>query len=924
MMLSLFTLPLVLAGAFTGSHVDSFDQATEPTYHSVSLSQLRYSGDLPEHAEQVDWQHWSKVPYRMPRIVLDGAGEAYFDVVNWSPRALSSRSFVRLADGNVCVRTDMPGDVTGTLYYPTTDWAAQVALRFEIDAGEGLTDAAAFSRARARHYGRLLDREISGAAWFRHRINESRTGVDGTDAEMEAFRRRDGSDSSLERSFGLLSGGRALSENLQLDRLMPASASGGHETVALDDIDGVSVREFNWEPLLSGSPPKLDVLARMVPADQYAVFFPSFQHLIEVVDEASDMGAPILTVFEDRSQDAGTRARYERQLCIELDTITRVFGPQAIKSVAITGSDPYLRTGSDVAVLLEAVDVEGVLSFVRARQAAASEGLEPGRIELESGDLRIYGVQGQGRAISSFVAAMDNVVVVSNSMTQLARVLATARGEAPAQATLDEYHFFRERYLLGDERESALIVVTDAAIRRWCGPRSRILASRRTRAAAVLADLTAKYDRPLLAGETLSELPSATHFELGDLSLLPSGVHSSIYGRLGFQTPIAEFDLERVTAGEAELYERWRRGYESNWSNYFDPIAARLTIGEEGLAFDLTVMPLIVGTDYAELAGFAGEARISSTSGDPHTDSLLHFVMAIDTEGEVVREIGESLTGMVPQLGADAMKWMGGSMAIYLDSNEWVRQVLESTAGQDEVMDLLLDDINQIPLVVYFDVKSGLRLATFLTSIRAWIDQTVPGMLRWEDQTKGEQRYMQITSDGNSDNEPSIFYGTTSSAFVISLNEEALLRALARDAAGRADPEARIEGAWIGESLGFEIGLEGLRIYELFEQDSLQKRLRHASWDNLPILNEWKRRYPERDPVAVHTELWGDTLRCPGGGEYVWNPADHTIESTVFGHPGAQKKGVDIPPILQGVQLLRFGLTFEHDGLRSRVELLRE
>lgn len=923
-MLSLFALPLILAGSISGSFSGPIDQSPESTYYRVSLAELRLAEELPEHTEQVDWTLWSEVPYRMPRVVLEGAGHAFYDAPVIAPRDSWPQNPMRLAEGFILARTDQPRDLKGTLYYPSADWNSQVALRFEIKADEGRTDATRYLRAEARHYRRLLDREIPGAAWFRHRIDAARAASDTWDASVDTPRRAGIGASGLERSFGLLSGGRAVSENLQLDRLMPASADGDEKSVALADIRGITVRAFDWEPLLPDTTPQLDALARMVPADQHVVFFPSFQHLVDVVDEASDLGAPVLTLFEDRSQDAGTRARYERQLCLQLDSLTRLFGPQAIKSVAITGSDPYLRTGSDVAVLLEAVSVEGVLSFVRARQAAAVEGLKPGTLELESGGVRVYGVQAEGRAISSFVAAVDDVVIVSNSMTQLAAVLATAAGEAAAMADLDEFHFFRDRYLLGDARESALIVVPDAAIRRWCGPRSRILASRRTRAAAVLANLTAKYDRPLMAGETLSELPANSRFELGDLSLLSSGVHSSIYGRLGFQTPIAEFELERVSAGEAELYERWRRGYESNWSNFFDPIAVRLMIDEEGLGFDLTVMPLILGTDYADLAGFAGDARLAGSSGDPHADALLHFVMAIDTDGEVVREIGQSLTGIVPQLGADAMKWMGGSMAIYLDRSEELEQVLAAAEDQADAMDRLIEDMNSIPLVIHFEVNSGLRLATFLAGLRAFVDQTAPGVLQWEDQTKGEQRYVRISAGGLTGDDLSIYYGTSSSAFVISLNEEALLRALARDAARRAKPDDVVEHDWLGESVAFEIGLEGLRIYELLEQESIHERLRYASWDNLPILNEWRRRYPDRDSLAVHRELWGDTLRCPGGGEYVWNSADGTMESTVFGHPGTPRQGVELPPILQGIQMLRFGLTFEHEGLRSRVELVRE
>ena len=94
------------------------------------------------------------------------------------------------------------------------------------------------------------------------------------------------------------------------------------------------------------------------------------------------------------------------------------------------------------------------------------------------------------------------------------------------------------------------------------------------------------------------------------------------------------------------------------------------------------------------------------------------------------------------------------------------------------------------------------------------------------------------------------------------------------------------------------------------------------SWDNIPILNEWKKRGVE--PVAFHARYWHTRLICPGGGKYRWNEKDGTMESTVFGHPERPLKN---PPAsahpLHGVREVRFGLTFEHDGLRAQGEVLR-
>ena len=81
--------------------------------------------------------------------------------------------------------------------------------------------------------------------------------------------------------------------------------------------------------------------------------------------------------------------------------------------------------------------------------------------------------------------------MVTNSTCQLQQLAAVRSGKAKSLAALPEYKFFRMRYPRGDAEESAFIFLSDATIRRWCGPRWRIADSRRTRARAVLAELQA-------------------------------------------------------------------------------------------------------------------------------------------------------------------------------------------------------------------------------------------------------------------------------------------------------------------------------------------------------------------------------------------------------------------------------------------------
>ena len=100
--------------------------------------------------------------------------------------------------------------------------------------------------------------------------------------------------------------------------------------------------------------------------------------------------------------------------------------------------------------------------------------------------------------------------------------------------------------------------------------------------------------------------------------------------------------------------------------------------------------------------------------------------------------------------------------------------------------------------------------------------------------------------------------------------------------------------------------------------------MRRRAWDNLPVLNEWKRRYPDRDPLEVHERLWQARLLDPAGGKYVWNERFRTMESTEVGHPGEPKDGPGTPAVMQSLRGAHFGLTFEPDGLRAKASVARK
>ena len=888
-------------------------------------------GEIPGPGSDLHSLNWRTFQTGYPRVLVDRGGEGYvtgsFSYWNWPADFLDHARLV------VCA--PVGADVTGSLLVPDAsgEGRGMARLRFVLSQARATQEARkAFGEGRRAHYQRLLGQGYPGGAWFRLQANAGKYGLAADTLGLdEGQQRQAASDNDLHQTYDLFTGSRALSENLQLDRMLSPRGA-GKETVALDSIEGVTVNEIDWTARIEGKTPAKDPLAPWIPADQHALFFPTFSDLIALSDEADAIGTPVLAMLEVRSEESGVKQRYQEQLALSMSALSRVLGPSIVASVAFTGSDPFLRMGSDVAILFEAKNPSLLAQHVRNKQEAARS-RHPGLGELtgEVGGLAYRGVCSKTRAICSYMAVRDDVVVVTNSLAQLARIGRTVRGEAPNLGAAPEYTFFRDRYRIGEENESAFLILPDAAIRRWCSPRWRIADSRRLRALAVLSHLHALNPQALQSGALVGELQRGKGLpDVGGVEWVDGGILANEWGTLTFLTPIVEMEFDRVTRAEADAYNWFRNRYQSNWRAYFDPIGIRFSLDDSGLGMDVTVLPLIAASDYRELIELTtGGASMEASDGDPHAGALFRYGMSLNPESKLVREISGFAVTMAPGLKGNVISWLGDHLEIYGDHDPFWAQL----AAAPKKDDFLGHNLHRLPLAVRVEVTSPLQVTAFLATVRGFIEQAAPGMTRWEPQTYRGLSYVKVSPaqvwDDDLPRELAIYYAVADKALTLTLNEDVLKRSLARSAMRMASPErkARVNRRgtpWVGSHVGFQADGETLELTEVGVRDELVPELQARSWGNLYILNEWKRLFPAADPVDVHRRLWGTRLTCPGGGSYAWNEEWQTMESTSYGHPGQPKAGPGLlrPPLSELVSG-NFGLTFEDDGLRARALLRR-
>ena len=204
------------------------------------------------------------------------------------------------------------------------------------------------------------------------------------------------------------------------------------------------------------------------------------------------------------------------------------------------------------------------------------------------------------------------------------------------------------------------------------------------------------------------------------------------------------------------------------------------------------------------------------------------------------------------------------------------------------------DHLDRLPVGLRVSSESPMKLALFLTTLRSFSEQAAPGLLAWETKNYEGTSYVVIRTPEDSalGVDINIYYAARPDAFLLSLNEDLLKRAIARN----VNREKTAEDEASGKQVFAQTKLSALRTYLALEASDTGIQQQFSSWAALPILNEWRATFPKIDPVQTQANYFKETIRCPGGKGYQWNEALGSMESVAFGHPEAPREGfVDIP-----------------------------
>jgi hypothetical protein len=550
--------------------------------------------------------------------------------------------------------------------------------------------------------------------------------------------------------YDTTTGAAAITETLQRERMLNSAAGDKSEgNVEISKVAGIDIAQHPWKEMIGDKKPVLEPLSHFVPNDNYYLHFKSVGKLLELGELLDAWGTNLIRAYEVSSRDYRLRERYEKQLCIRSSTLGKLLGPTVIESVAITGSDLYLREGSDVTILFQsrnaAILKAALEPFIQEARKEFGGRLQE-RKESYQG-LTIEGFTTPLREISLHRITLANVVIYSNSQVALRRIIDTKQGRIEPLADSLDFQYMRTIFHVDDAQEDGFVFLSDPFIRQFVGPASKIKEKRRLEALTSLRMLTngvmfTAWEKGPNRADTRGTLEASV--------LKPEELHvpggqdvswdaeqrlavSDVYNTLAFVTPLIELPIDRVTQAEAQGYERFRLEYLGLWRRYFDPIGMRFALGAEQVRVETYILPLIQNSSYNALREWAGNG---ATTLDPNGFSprtVLEFKTHLNAPS-LRRELAAPMSALGGKVNLD---FLGDWFSLRFDDSPiYAKLAALSDFGSErppnadpgEYVDLLF----HIPVMAGFGIRNPLILAGFLGTVRTSVLASLPGTISWE------------------------------------------------------------------------------------------------------------------------------------------------------------------------------------------------
>lgn len=333
---------------------------------------------------------------------------------------------------------------------------------------------------------------------------------------------------------------------------------------------------------------EIEPLAARIPTECFYLRFGSFSNYIWFQEIGSRLAQEISSAIEPQGMDYGGTSRLERMLGTRTTTVSKMFGDQLIKDMALFGTDMYFGDGASMGVLFLSTNPALLkVSFQSDRKSILKEYPDATLTDLDIAGKQVSLLSTPDNRIRSFMVVDGPFVLVTTSLHLVERFLATSELNE-SLASSETFRWVRNK-MPASNGYSVFGYFPPEFFQNLLGPHYQIELRRRLQAAShiEIAEIASRLALSEFAnsdgGQDLAENLIAMH----DAGLLPPHFDTrpdtaqlvrsgdrwidSLRGARGSFIPIADVPTLNVTADEAAEYSQIAAYFQQNWQR-MDPL----------------------------------------------------------------------------------------------------------------------------------------------------------------------------------------------------------------------------------------------------------------------------------------------------------------------------------------------------------------
>lgn len=597
-----------------------------------------------------------------------------------APTARSLKIFGRFQGSGEAKLSVFGRDSEALLAEPSLITSVELELPPMDGGDEGLLKEWATAQAR-QYIVRAFDNPHT--SYYQYCLLQSQEKYGVSDSLLrEIFPERPGRRGRTPDLYAMTTGGLAIQESLQLEEMTGRLDIPLGRDVAISTLKGPAIKSHPFEEMLQGRTPRVFPVADLVPYDNYYCHFSSISKEIAASDLFKQWGGSLLRALTVSARDADLPSRYTNQLCIDLSALTRLFGDLVIGEVAITGGDPFLKEGTDVALIIH---VKGRRIFDKMTKGFANGVLRANR-DAKASQSNYEGVSIESivtldRRISSHSAYLGQYKVNSNSLDLLRLIIDTFAKRRRSMGENLDLQYMRTIFPGTAAAEDGFIYLSDSFIRKLLSARWKIEAQRRIvcqNHLRMIANAGTMYRTEMRKVPSLESLIEERYLsdklrrcpDGGTYSLDESGrAFCTVHNCLQYCTPISSISPEKVAEVEAKDYRQFVERYSRYWSRFFDPIGIRLRLGDR-IEAETCILPLIENSIYNQLREIIGGGPVHLNSQVLTDHTIVSIASKLGTESSQINSVRRWMQKEILFTPPEISRWIGDSLSVaFYDSD---------------------------------------------------------------------------------------------------------------------------------------------------------------------------------------------------------------------------------------------------------------